>query len=481
MNALLNMIANPVSVDIGAKAAAGYQLGRRNKLQDIAIQQHQEDRQRAMGREDIKWGRQDQLMGMQDDVLGALDRGDQQGVSTNTKRLAALDPQTAAMAAKLFDGVEVKDMQRAMYTLYAAGQEEDPKKQVSLIKIALKGLPPGTAAAEIVKAIGEEKDPKKRVAAIADAVDWGRTIELLPAVSQQQGAQALVNRTQRAFSVEEPTDMSKFMSASDEDRELMLQFKRKQAKEAGEIRVATKQVDSDFAQRIKYGEKLGLRLAEIETEAQLSAAKGEITPSDKKANASKRISSTVAKMVSLYQQLDDKGAIINTKRSALENFQAAAGSSMAGQYLQNIVGTEAQSIRNGIVAAQPLLMNYIRQASEMGARGMDSTQELEFYLRAASEPKKDMQSNMAALALLDELYGNGEVADALGDKLNVVEYRKLKKGAAVARASDKNIGTLDMEYLERQFGNASQGAPTTQATVVADMSDAQLMEALNAQ
>ena len=55
----------------------------------------------------------------------------------------------------------------------------------------------------------------------------------------------------------------------------------------------------------------------------------------------------------------------------------------------------------------PLLINEIRQASKMGARGLDSVKELEFYLQAATDEKQDLQSNLDAIKILDMAYGLG--------------------------------------------------------------------------
>jgi hypothetical protein len=59
---------------------------------------------------------------------------------------------------------------------------------------------------------------------------------------------------------------------------------------------------------------------------------------------------------------------------------------------------------------RPLLLNDIRQAGEMGAKGMDSEKEMEFFLQAATNPGYTIQTNIAAIIALDDAYGSGELA-----------------------------------------------------------------------
>jgi hypothetical protein len=59
------------------------------------------------------------------------------------------------------------------------------------------------------------------------------------------------------------------------------------------------------------------------------------------------------------------------------------------------------------------MLNEIRQASEMGARGLDSEKELEFYLAATTDEKTELHSNLAAAIVLDEAYGDGQVKDLI--------------------------------------------------------------------
>lgn len=128
---------------------------------------------------------------------------------------------------------------------------------------------------------------------------------------------------------------------------------------------------------------------------------------EKKRNAKSRVTGNLQQLKTLYEKLDRSNAIVNTDDNAAENLIASARSSGVGQTAGRIFGTDDQSIRNQINQIRPLLLQDIRQASEMGARGLDSEKELEFYLQAATDPKRDVQSNLAALEVLDNAYGLG--------------------------------------------------------------------------
>lgn len=106
-----------------------------------------------------------------------------------------------------------------------------------------------------------------------------------------------------------------------------------------------------------------------------------------------------------YQDLNTKGGMVDTNKSASSNIAASLGASNAGQFVGKKVGTEEQSIRNKINNQIPALINSIRQATGMSAKAMDSNAELQFYLQQASNPQLDIQANLSALDMLEKLYG----------------------------------------------------------------------------
>ncbi len=126
-----------------------------------------------------------------------------------------------------------------------------------------------------------------------------------------------------------------------------------------------------------------------------------------KEGAQDRVTGNLEILKGLYDQLSTKGGIVDTKKGFLSNLSARTRASGVGQMAGEFAGTEEQSIRNQIKQLQPLLIQDIRQASKMGAKGLDSEKELQFYLQAATDPKRDIQANLNAIQVLDKAYGLG--------------------------------------------------------------------------
>lgn len=195
--------------------------------------------------------------------------------------------------------------------------------------------------------------------------------------------------------------------------EARLQHKRAQYEEVRANEMAKNMTKAEWAERIAYNSKVGQRLGEIETEAKLREAKGEITPEQKKNNAKQRMTIGLVQIARKYNRLKELGAIVSTENEPLSNIFAKARSSAAGQAFAGTFGLEEQSVRAEINNMVPLILQDVRQATEMGARGLDSEKELEFYKQAASDPKRDFESNIAAIVALDRAYGTGEIAEQL--------------------------------------------------------------------
>ena len=142
----------------------------------------------------------------------------------------------------------------------------------------------------------------------------------------------------------------------------------------------------------------------------VEAFKASNRPNEKKELATKAktsLTGVINDVAENYERLRKAGAIVDINKSPSENVKARIESSEPAQAIAGAFGGTEQSIRNEIVMSRPLLINFIRQASEMGARGLDSEKELEFYLSAATDPTRDVQANLAALARLDKAYGMG--------------------------------------------------------------------------
>lgn len=154
-----------------------------------------------------------------------------------------------------------------------------------------------------------------------------------------------------------------------------------------------------------------------------------------------RVTTTLTELRGLYDELSEMGSIIDVKEGTFDNILAAAQASSLGQFTGRVIGSKAQSTRNRINSIRPLLIQDMRKASEMGARGLDSEKELEFYLQAATDPKRDLQSNIAAINVLNAAYG-------LGDKVLSQEERQAKEMALEqARAEALKVGVSSEKRL----------------------------------
>jgi hypothetical protein len=151
-------------------------------------------------------------------------------------------------------------------------------------------------------------------------------------------------------------------------------------------------------------------------------ARGDISPTEKKQNAKQRVTTNLLNISNAYDELQQEGGAISYKQPILENLGASARSTETGQRIGRALGTKEQAVRDKINTMRPSLINDIRQASEMGAKGMDSEKELAFFLQAVSDPTRDLETNRAALAALDQAYGLGA-----GLRANPTIINKLKE------------------------------------------------------
>lgn len=167
--------------------------------------------------------------------------------------------------------------------------------------------------------------------------------------------------------------------------------------------------DLQYKPQIAGGEaqqRTGVELSNAAAiEAQKIAGRGEITPMQNIQKGRGQVSGMIQSLASSYDALDQAGGITNPDRGALSNMRSYASNTGPGQLVGSMAGTKAQSIRNTIEQTRPLLINAIRQATGMSAKAMDSNAELQFYLKAATDPTLDVKANKAALQKLEQLYG----------------------------------------------------------------------------
>ena len=216
-----------------------------------------------------------------------------------------------------------------------------------------------------------------------------------------------------------------------------LQHRRIQAAEAGDVETARREAQASTEERIKYSGKLGERLAEIATAADLMDAKGEVPENEVRSIAKKRMEGNISKLVHHYWRLNELGAITNIEKTSIQNLAASLKSSPAGQAAGRMFGTTAQSVRQTINNLKPLIISDIKKSTGMSSRDMDSNRELQFYLQAVTNERSDIQSNMAALAVLSRAFGDGTIALEIDELMDQKALNRITKKGLKFRKMDQ--------------------------------------------
>jgi len=120
-----------------------------------------------------------------------------------------------------------------------------------------------------------------------------------------------------------------------------------------------------------------------------------------------RVSDNLLRIRDAFEYLEDVGGAIKTDGGVVNNTINRIMSSDPGQMVGQALGTRSQKARDDIAMLRPLLIQEIRQATGMSARAMDSNVELKFYLSAATDPTRNIDSNYAAIEHLDKVFGLG--------------------------------------------------------------------------
>jgi|ETNvirnome_2_300_1030623.scaffolds.fasta_scaffold04386_4 hypothetical protein len=125
--------------------------------------------------------------------------------------------------------------------------------------------------------------------------------------------------------------------------------------------------------------------------------------------ASERLTAITTDMLNNFLAIEGEGANVNYKNTPVRNFANFMRAELP--VFDKMAGTKVNRFRQQINANRPTLLNFLRQATEQGARGLDSNRELDFYLQAATVDSADIHPNVAALYKLNRLLGTGEEMD----------------------------------------------------------------------
>ena len=203
----------------------------------------------------------------------------------------------------------------------------------------------------------------------------------------------------------------------------------------------------DATQKVAYSEEKGKQAAIRDTakeiEEQKLIGKGEQTPIAKQKAGRQQVSLSVKDMRKLLVGLQKANGITSTENTRGENLKISGKASWLGQKIGVAIGTKAQSIRNRIKQFHPLFVMDIKKASDLGAKSFDTPRELEFWLQAVGNIERDVESNLAALVVLDRQFGLG---------LGIKETPEIKAAEYGLRQDLK-----DSEMPEG-FDNLSEGA-----------------------
>lgn len=150
------------------------------------------------------------------------------------------------------------------------------------------------------------------------------------------------------------------------------------------------------------------------------------TKIDEKAKGKHDVSSILSDISAKYEDLNRRGGIVSTDNGVLQNLAAKAGSSALGQTVGGAVGTEEQSVRQSIRNSLPLLMSAIKNATGMSSQQMNSNAELQFYMQAATDPSRDIQSNLNAIQNLRNMFVGDDDGTLAAPKPSIKEKYGLK-------------------------------------------------------
>lgn len=163
------------------------------------------------------------------------------------------------------------------------------------------------------------------------------------------------------------------------------------------------------AERAAQANALRMTLAGMTQGGKQNAAQAKLdAATEKQMRAREGVSETLTLLSQDYNELAKNEGIPDTKAGVFKNALARASASGPGQLLGQTLGTKNQSIRNRVAAKRPMLLTDIMQATGLKATQINSNVELQFYLAAATDPARDIQSNLAAIDYLDRKFGLGK-------------------------------------------------------------------------
>lgn len=171
-----------------------------------------------------------------------------------------------------------------------------------------------------------------------------------------------------------------------------------------------------------------------------------IDESRKKSEARGNVSQTLDKLVGNFLTLYARGDAISSSQGIGQNLFNYARNLPGIKQLEAATGSESSALKAEITRTSRSLMNDIRQATEMGVRGMDTPAELEFYMSTLGDPSTDLVTSLALLSIVNESIGRG--AEDLGGLSNLLNAKEIieAKTRLQAEAADKQGAVDALKY-----------------------------------
>lgn len=133
-----------------------------------------------------------------------------------------------------------------------------------------------------------------------------------------------------------------------------------------------------------------------------------------KANTSReKLGGTLDQLAGYYTTLKAQGAAVSSESgNPLANIVAGVRGTMAGEAVEGLLGTKAQTARDAIRMTRPMIVASLKEALGLSAQQLNSNKELQLWLDAATDPTKSYEANMDALNNLARVTGTNKTYGA---------------------------------------------------------------------
>jgi len=108
----------------------------------------------------------------------------------------------------------------------------------------------------------------------------------------------------------------------------------------------------------------------------------------------------------VYDDLNEIGGLVSSKKSTVDNVITRSRASGVGQLIEGAVGTEAQTLRDRIASIRPALMQSIAKATGMTSKQLDSNTDVKLFMQTVTDPTASYEANKRAIEGLKRFIRN---------------------------------------------------------------------------